>query len=111
MKHKFFLAALLLSLTALWAVPIAAGGTGTVSVLVQANSVETAVSLVEAYGGELNEQLAIINAVSATIPQQMMDAVAADPRTVAIHQDEEANVAGAAAECALQSPYQHLIDR
>ena len=97
MKHKFFLTALLFLVTAFLAVPFVSSGTATVSVLIQADSVETAVSLVEAYGGELNEQLAIINSVSATFSQHMLDAVAADSRTVAIHQDEEASVAGAAA--------------
>ncbi|MCA9956901.1 MAG: S8 family serine peptidase, partial [Anaerolineales bacterium] len=94
MKHKFFLTALLVILTALLAVPFVAGGTNTVSVLVQADSVETAVDIVEAYGGTLNEQLDIINAVSATFPQYVLTAVAADSRTVAVHQDDEASVAG-----------------
>lgn len=94
MKHKFFLAALLVLLTALLAVPLVAGGTDPVAVIVQADSVETAVAIIDAYGGELNEQLAIINAVSATLPGHVLEAVAADARTVALHQDEEASVAG-----------------
>ncbi|MEZ4591734.1 MAG: hypothetical protein R3D55_11435 [Chloroflexota bacterium] len=47
----------------------------------------------EAYGGVVNEQLAIINAVSAT-PEHVLAAIAADARTAAIHEDESANVAG-----------------
>ena len=96
MKHKFLLAALLLLLTAFLAVPFVSGGTSAVTVLVQADSVDTAVSIVDAYGGQLHEQLAIINSVSASFPQHLLAAVAADSRIVALHEDEAANVAGVA---------------
>lgn len=94
MKQKITLTALLVLLTALLAVPFTFGSTNSVVVLVQADNVETAVSIVEAYGGEVHEMLAIINAVSASVPEYALDALATDARTVAIHEDDNANVAG-----------------
>ncbi|MEJ2748135.1 MAG: S8 family peptidase, partial [Anaerolineae bacterium] len=65
-----------------------------IALIVQAKDTETAVALVEDYGGQVNEQFAIIDAVSADVPVTAVDALSADSRTVSIFEDYTAEMAG-----------------
>ena len=62
--------------------------------IVQAEDMATAVALVEDYGGQVNEELAIIDAVSASLPESALTALAADNRTVAVYDNNMAEIAG-----------------
>jgi Na+-transporting methylmalonyl-CoA/oxaloacetate decarboxylase gamma subunit len=68
--------------------------TDAVALIVQAESVETAVAAVEAVGGQVNEKLGIINAVSATVSQDDVATLEADERVVRVTIDRAAEVAG-----------------
>ena len=69
----------------------------TVAVIVQAENVETAVSAVESVNGQVNETLAIINAVSADVSEEAIALLEADERVVLVTLDRAANIAGRAA--------------
>ena len=68
-----------------------------VAVIVQADSVETAVFAVEAVNGQVNETLAIINAVSADVSEEAIALLEADEHVIRVTLDRTANIAGRAA--------------
>ncbi|MBE2224935.1 MAG: S8 family serine peptidase, partial [Anaerolineae bacterium] len=64
------------------------------SLIIQANSLETAVAVVEAYGGQVTQELAIINAVSANFPEGRLAAVQQDARVISVQADKSVEAAG-----------------
>ncbi|RMG99197.1 MAG: hypothetical protein D6706_05825, partial [Chloroflexi bacterium] len=78
MKRTLILTVFLLVITAVLSVAIMP--TETVSVLVQADDVATAKEVVLAYGGQVNESLDIIAAVSADVTPRQLRAITSDPR-------------------------------
>ena len=94
MKRTIVLLILMTAVSTFFTMPIMASSSVMVPVLVQAADVETAAQIVTDYGGRLNEQLAIINAVSADVTARSMEAIAADSRTVAVHNDNMVEIAG-----------------
>lgn len=73
---------------------VAAGQSPKTKVIVQADSAETAAAVVEAHGGRVAEQLAIINSVAAEIPQDNLAALEQDNRVAAVFVDHGVNAAG-----------------
>ena len=98
MKKLLALTVVLLALTAVLGASTASFDT--VSLIIQADSVEHAVAVVQDYGGQVNEKLAIIAAVAADIPADQVAAITADPRTQYVHSNETAQIAGRSAPTA-----------
>ncbi|MCA9978267.1 MAG: S8 family peptidase, partial [Anaerolineales bacterium] len=65
-----------------------------IALIVQAEDVSTAAALVEDYGGQVNEQFTIIDAVSANVPVTAVEALSADSRVVSVFEDYTAEIAG-----------------
>ncbi|MCZ7667632.1 MAG: S8 family serine peptidase [Chloroflexi bacterium] len=60
----------------------------------QANNVETAVAIAQAYGGQVNSTLGIINAVSASFPEGSLAALQHDARVVSVRPEQSVEAAG-----------------
>ncbi|RMD51906.1 MAG: hypothetical protein D6835_02740, partial [Candidatus Thermofonsia bacterium] len=91
---KRLLTVFVLLLAFLAVVGVATPAAETVAVIVQADSVETAVALVNEYGGQVHEQLAIINAVSAEFPVYALENISKDGRVAGIYEDVNVMASG-----------------
>ena len=87
---------LLIALTAVFSITVA-NPTST-TLIIQANNIDTATEIVHTYGGQIEEVLAIINSVTASIPEGNVAALQADKRVQAVYENSAADVAGNGAQ-------------
>ncbi|MCA9973933.1 MAG: S8 family peptidase, partial [Anaerolineales bacterium] len=90
MKKAVLLAMILLAFTV---VLTATASPETVSVIIQASDVETAVALAQRHGGKVDERLAIINGVSAELSTRQLAQLSADPQLVRVHRESRVSAA------------------
>ncbi|MCA9971019.1 MAG: hypothetical protein KC425_12425, partial [Anaerolineales bacterium] len=90
MKRVFVVTLVLLALVVAFN---SSAATSSVTLIVQADNVETAVAVAQEYGGQIDEVLGIIHAVSVTLPEKQAASLKADQR-VNIFEDGLVNPAG-----------------
>ncbi|NJN54114.1 MAG: S8 family serine peptidase [Anaerolineae bacterium] len=99
MKRSISIVILFVLVTAVFSIS-AQKSSPTHSFVIQAASVAQASEIVHDYGGQVQEELPIINAVSAAIPANRIAALSADGQVLAVFTDGQVEAAGFAPDMA-----------